>query len=95
MMDALLLVVGIVVYVLPGCIASIREHQNKFAIWGLNIVLGWTFLGWVAAFVWSLTKVSGTVHINTVFNDEKKCPYCAETIKKEAIVCRFCGKDIN
>ena len=28
-------------------------------------------------------------------SDERACPWCAETIKAAAVICRFCGRDVN
>lgn len=44
-----------VLYFIPTVIAVIRDHHNKVAIAVLNTFLGWTFIGWVAALVWSVT----------------------------------------
>jgi len=43
-------------YLLPSVIAYTRHHHNADAIFALNLLLGWTFLGWVVALVWSLTS---------------------------------------
>jgi hypothetical protein len=43
-------------YFVPTFIAVTRGHPNTAAIVALNILLGWSFLGWVAALVWSLTS---------------------------------------
>ena len=38
------------------------------------------------------SKISPTKEIGS---SNKKCPYCAEIIKAEAVVCRFCTRDIK
>jgi Ca2+/Na+ antiporter len=49
-------VIGAIAWITPGIIASCRKYHNKGAIWAITILLGWTFLGWVIAFVWAFTN---------------------------------------
>jgi len=46
---------GMAFYFLPTIIALVRQKRNTIAIFVLNFFLGWTFVGWVVALVWSLT----------------------------------------
>jgi hypothetical protein len=43
-------------YFVPSFIAGSRRHTELLPIAVLNLLLGWTVLGWVAALVWSLTS---------------------------------------
>ena len=43
-------------YFLPTIIAIVRRQRNALAIFLLNFFLGWTFIAWVVALVWSVTK---------------------------------------
>lgn len=51
----LVLLLLIVFYFLPSLVANKRRHANAGAIFALNLLLGWTFLGWALAIVWALT----------------------------------------
>lgn len=110
---------GIYVYFLPTIVATKRRHRNRGAITVLNIALGWTLLGWVAALVWANTAdvepapapqpEPSWLNAPPIPLDrgwpkpapkaaapatERDCPFCAETIKAAAIVCKHCGRDV-
>ncbi|MBU0633975.1 MAG: superinfection immunity protein [Candidatus Omnitrophica bacterium] len=55
-LELLLVVLIFAVYFLPTLIAFLRQHRNKLAIFLLNLLLGWTVLGWVVSLVWSVMK---------------------------------------
>jgi hypothetical protein len=45
----------IALYLLPGILASGRRHNNAAPIWLVTIFLGWSFIGWLVALIWSTT----------------------------------------
>jgi hypothetical protein len=82
-----------VIYLVPTIVAVHRECRNIGSIVALNLLVGWTIIGWAAALVWAL--MSNEVQKQPLAQAaEKKCPWCAEMIKLEAKICRFCGREV-
>jgi len=51
-----LLILMFGLYLLPALISFLRLNRNYPAIFLLNLLLGWTGIGWVVALVWSVTR---------------------------------------
>ena len=49
--------IGALFYFIPSFVATSRSHPNETAITILNIVAGWTLLGWVVALVWACLRI--------------------------------------
>ena len=49
-------IIGLPLYFLPTIIANSNNKKQKLAIFLLNLLLGWTVLGWIGALIWSVVK---------------------------------------
>jgi hypothetical protein len=91
MLTALLvLVVGLALYLLPTLVAKRREKRNLAAIAAVNILLGWTFVGWVIALVWALSRQAIDTP-NATPNHAGAVQLCAHCGKYSPSNTRFCG----
>jgi hypothetical protein len=46
-------IAAVVLYMIPSIEADARGHRDAFAITVVNILLGWTIVGWFAARAWA------------------------------------------
>lgn len=72
--SAAVIILFIIPYFLPSIIALFRNKSNTTAIVMLNLFLGWTFIGWVVALIWAVTKdreMQTIVVNNNAYSDNK------------------------
>ena len=49
-------VVLAIIHFLPWLEALCKAKRNSAAIGALNLFLGWTVIGWIAALIWALAE---------------------------------------
>ncbi|WP_174999134.1 superinfection immunity protein [Rugamonas aquatica] len=101
-MDALLpflVVFFIAFYMLPLIVAMNRKHTNTTAIAVLNVLLGWTLLGWVGALVWAFSSQPAAEEAATdgqaALAPEKAVPKNLGAASSDLKDCPFCAEPIR
>jgi Superinfection immunity protein/zinc-ribbon domain len=78
---------GIALYFLPTIVAARRQKKNLASIALVNILLGWSFIGWVVALVWAMATDAVDVPATVVVQQQPGI-----TSSQPARLCRHCGK---
>jgi hypothetical protein len=84
-----ILLIAVVIGLLPAAIASSK---------GRNFFLWWIY--GAAIFIVALPHAlimkadQRAVDQRQIAEGGRQCPSCAEIIRREAVVCRFCGRDV-
>ena len=80
---------SLAIYFYPT-IRAAAGHQRIGTIFALNLLTGWTLVGWVCAFVWA-TRISATAAgQEETDRNSIRCPYCASTMSPFAKTCLHC-----
>ena len=85
----------LLLYFVPSVVANARSHRNTAAIVTLNILLGWTLLGWIIALIWALTYPRPLVEQRSVATVRGSfCSACGRSIPDGAKFCPGCGDPV-
>ena len=86
-----ILLLAMVLGLIPAAIAR-SKGRSFFGFWFYGTLL---FIVALPHAILAKPDATGLETQRLAGGAHRKCPYCAELIKKEAVVCRYCGRDLD
>jgi len=80
-------IVSLVIYFLPTITAMLVGCDRKGSVFIMNLFLGWTFIGWVWAFIWAVS--SNREQQNIVINNHIPADKIINPVKRQPIQNKF------
>jgi Superinfection immunity protein len=82
----------VILYFLPSIIA--RDKSEATGIFLLNLFLGWTLIGWVAAFLWAIASDRPHYAHYVPVSAGRFCSQCGVLSPAGAHFCGACGRTV-
>lgn len=86
----ILIVFWFAVYMVPTIVAVIRKVPNMGSVVVINLLLGWTLVGWVVALAMAVRSGNGTV-VNVINGSVPICKKCGTPLVAGQQFCSSCG----
>ncbi|AEF84091.1 hypothetical protein TREPR_3645 [Treponema primitia ZAS-2] len=84
-LGVILVLCGFTLFIAIPCIIHSQKNKEKSLDLNFNIKSNV-----------DTNRISNVQETSSALNsDTRECPFCAETIKKAAKICRFCGKEVE